>query len=70
MTFHMKLDTIAKHVGKVYEKKIVDGKEKSIIRWKYSKECRHVKYVDEYNKYLIMENSRQVEEPSHLYLKR
>jgi hypothetical protein len=53
LTFQMKLDTIEKHVGKVYEKKIVDGKEKSIIRWKSSKECQHVKYENEYNKYLI-----------------
>jgi hypothetical protein len=41
----MKLDTIEKHAGKVYEKKIVDGKEKSIVRWKSSEECRHVKYA-------------------------
>jgi hypothetical protein len=54
MTFQMKLDTIEKHVGKVYEKKIVDGKEKSIVRWKSSEECRHVKYADEYNEYLII----------------
>ena len=32
--FQMKLDTIQKHVGKVYKKKIVNGKEKSIVRWK------------------------------------
>jgi hypothetical protein len=49
----MKLDTIEKHVGKVYEHKILDGMEKSIVIWKYSKECRHVIYADEYNKYLI-----------------
>jgi hypothetical protein len=53
MTFQMKLDTIEKHVGKVYEKKIIDGEEKSIVRWKSSEECRHVKYADEYNEYLI-----------------
>jgi hypothetical protein len=52
-TFQMKLDTIEKHVGKVYENKIIDGEEKSIVRWKYSEECRHVKYVDEYNESLI-----------------
>jgi hypothetical protein len=49
----MKLDTIEKHAGKVYDKEIVNGEEKSIIRWKSSEECRHVKYEDEYNKYLI-----------------
>ena len=71
MTFQMKLDTIEKHVGKVYENKIVDGEEKSIVKWKSFEECRHVKYADEYNEYLISnKNSRQVEEPSHLYSKR
>ena len=28
----MKLDTVQKHAGKVYEKKIVNGKEKSIVK--------------------------------------
>ena len=37
--FQMKLDTVQKHAGKVYEKKIVNGKEKSIVRWKSSEEC-------------------------------
>jgi hypothetical protein len=59
MTFQMKLDTIEKHVGKVYEKKIADGEDKSIVIWKYSEECRHVKYVDEYNEYLI--SKKQIE---------
>lgn len=49
----MKLDTIEKHAGKVYEKKIVNGEEKSIIRWKSSDECRHFKYIEEHNKFLI-----------------
>jgi hypothetical protein len=49
----MTLDTIEKHVGKVYENKIVDDKDKSIIKWKSFEDCRHVKYVDEYNEYLI-----------------
>jgi hypothetical protein len=35
----MKLDTIEKHVGNVYENKIAVVKEKSIVRWKYSEEC-------------------------------
>jgi hypothetical protein len=38
-TFQMKLDTIEKHVGKVYENKIVYGEEKSIVKWKSSEEC-------------------------------
>ena len=49
----MELDTIEKHAGKAYDKEIVNDEDKSIIRWKYSEECRHVKYEDEYNKYLI-----------------
>jgi hypothetical protein len=47
MKFQMKLETIEKHVGKVYENKIVDVKEKPIFKWKYYEKCRHVKYVDE-----------------------
>ena len=49
----MKLDIVQKHAGKVYEKKIVNGKEKSIVRWKYLEECRHSQCVEEYKKYLI-----------------
>jgi len=51
--FQVKLDTVQKHAGKVYEKKIVNGKEKYIIRLKYYEECRHVEYAEEYKKYLI-----------------
>ena len=51
MQFQMKLDTIQKHAGKVaYEKKIVNGKEKSIFRWKSLEECRHIQCVEEYKK--------------------
>jgi len=35
----MKLDKVQNHAGNVYEKKIVNGKEKSIARWKSSEEC-------------------------------
>jgi hypothetical protein len=66
----MKLDTIEKHVRKLYENKIVDGEETYVVRWKYFEECRHVKYANEYNKYLIRKNSRHVEEESYLYSKR
>jgi hypothetical protein len=31
----MKLDTMEKHARKVYDKKIINGKQKSIIKWKY-----------------------------------
>jgi hypothetical protein len=55
LAFQLRLDTIEKHAGKVYENKITDGKEKSIIRWKSFEECQHVKYTNEYNKYLIRE---------------
>ena len=37
--FQMKLDTIQKHVGEVYENKIVNGKAKSIVIWKSFEEC-------------------------------
>jgi len=49
----MKLDTIEKHARKVYDKKILNGEDKYIIRWKYYEECQHVKYEYEYKKYLI-----------------
>ena len=49
----MKVDTVQKHAGKVYEKKIVNGKEKSIVRWKSLEECQHMQCVEEYKKYLI-----------------
>ena len=55
----------------IYVKQIENGEEKSIIKWKSSEECRHVKYQEEYNKYLISRvNFRQVEGLSHLYLKK
>jgi len=57
--FQMKLDTVQKHAGKVYEKKIVNGKEKSIFRWKSLEECRHSQCVEEYKKYLI--NKKKLE---------
>jgi hypothetical protein len=49
----MKLDTIDKHAGKVYEMKFVNSEKKYIIKWKYYEECKHVKFADEYKKYLI-----------------
>ena len=42
----MKLDTIEKHVGNIYVKKMESGEKKSITKWKYSEECRHVKYQE------------------------
>jgi hypothetical protein len=55
MKLYTMLDTIEKYTRKVYDKKIVNGKEKSTIRWKYFEECQHVKYGDEYKKYLRRE---------------
>ena len=55
----MKLDTIEKHAGKVYVKQILNGEEKSINKWKSSEECRHVKYQEEYNKYLMSRSRLQ-----------
>jgi len=37
--FQMKLDIVQKNAGKVCENKIINDKEKSIVRWKSSKEC-------------------------------
>ena len=49
----MKLDTIEKHAGKYYVKQIENDEEKSITKCKSFEECWHVKYQEEYNKYLI-----------------
>lgn len=70
MKFQNKLDTIEKHVRNEYEKKIVNDEGKCIIRCKHSKEFQHVKFEDENKKYLIRENFRPMEEPSHLYFER
>ena len=66
--FENKLDIIRKHARNVYENKIVNCEEECIVRWKSSKEYQHVKFEDEYKKYVIRGNLRQVEEPSHIYL--
>ena len=39
----LKIDTIEKHTGKVYEKQIIDEVEKSITRWKTKEGCQHIK---------------------------
>ena len=39
----LKIDTIEKHMGKVYENKIIDGVAKSVIRRKTKEECQHIK---------------------------
>lgn len=54
----MKLDTIEKHVGKVYDKKTGNDEKKSTARWK--SDSRHLQYEEEYNKYLI--NKRKLDE--------
>ena len=64
----MKLDTIEKHVGKIYVKQIENGEEKSITKWKSSKECRHVKYQEEYNKYLISRSKLEASGGTMRYL--
>ena len=56
----MKLDSIEKHVGKVYDKKAANDENKYNPRWKYLSQCRHIQYEEEYNKFLI--NKRKLEE--------
>lgn len=56
----MKLNTIEKHAGKIYDKEIVNGEEKYIVRWKSPQQCRHLQYEIEYNKFLT--NNRKLEE--------
>ena len=49
----MKLDTIEKHVGKVYDKKVANDENKSIARWKYVSKCQHLLFEVEYNEFLL-----------------
>ena len=60
MNLYMKVDIVEKHVGKVYDKEIVNVENKSTARWKYLSQCRHIQYEEEYNKLLI--NKRKLEE--------
>lgn len=39
----LKLDTIEKHIGKVYKKEKMDGVEKPVVVWKVGDICQHVK---------------------------
>ncbi len=56
----MKIDIIEKHCGKLYDKKIVNGEEKNVVRWKSPDQCRHQQYEIEYNKFLS--SRRKLEE--------
>ena len=56
----MKIDTIEKHCGKLYDKEVVNGEVKNIVRWKSADQCRHKQYEIEYNKFLS--NRRKLEE--------
>lgn len=47
----LKLDTIEKHIGQVYEKQIIDEKETPVVRWKSKEESLHVKYATEYEEH-------------------
>ena len=44
------LDIVEKHAWNVYDKKIVNDKDKNIIRWKSFEEYQQVKNEDEYKK--------------------
>ena len=44
----LKLDTIEKHVGKVYETSTVDGKEIKVVRYKTKEQCQHKRNAEEY----------------------
>ena len=54
-----KLDTIKKHVGKVYDKKTVNDENKSTYRWKYVSECRNLQFKVEYNEFLLNKKKRE-----------
>ena len=56
----MKLDTIEKHVGKVYDKKAANDENRSTTIWKYISQCRHLQFEEEYNKLLL--NKKKLKE--------
>ena len=43
----LKLDTIEKHVGKIYETSTVDGKEIKVVRYKTKEQCQHKRNIAE-----------------------
>ena len=65
------VNTIEKHVGKVYDKKTANDENKSTARWKYVNKCRHLQFEVEYNEFLLNKKKlRKVEQPSNLNLER
>ena len=55
----MKVDIVEKHVGKVYDKEIVNVENKSTARWKYLSQCQHLQFAEQYNKFLINKKKTQ-----------
>ena len=55
----MKLDTIEKHVGKVYDEKDANDENKYTARWKHVSECRHLQFEVEYNEFLLNKKKTQ-----------
>ncbi|KAH7428771.1 hypothetical protein KP509_09G016700 [Ceratopteris richardii] len=64
----LKLDTIEKHVGKMYEKVEVEGKMENILRWKTKDECRHLQNVDAYNSHLLLLEQSNENKRSFMHL--
>jgi len=54
----LKIDTIEKHVGKIYEKKILNDKETCTVRWKTTNKYKHICYSQLYEKHLEDESSK------------
>ena len=44
----LKLDTIEKHVGKIYKTSTIDGKEIKLVRYKTKEQCQHKRNAKEY----------------------
>ena len=45
----LKIDTIEKHVGKVYKKETIDGVEKSMLTWKTKDNYLHIRNTKIYD---------------------
>ena len=56
----MKLDTIEKHVGKVYDKKVANDEKKYTPIQKSHSQCQHLQFEEEYSKFLL--NKKKIEE--------
>lgn len=54
----LKIDTIEKHVGKVYKKETIDGVEKSVVTWKTKDNCLLIRNAEIYELHQQLRDKR------------